>query len=861
MINSKKIKVRLTCLPLTYPGLPFLWPALTAPFIILIFVIQILKTKLNILGHFMKLAATLLTLSFLISPIRIIGQDHKILLALEIHEPIHIDGKLNEPEWDKAEVAQGFVQIEPRTGQPASYDTQVKVLFDDKAIYIGAYMLDPSPDSLSVELGSRDEIGMADYFGVRIDPFNDGLNAFGFYVTCRGVQADMRIDTDGDTDFTWDAVWRSSVSRHDTGWSAELMIPYSALRFPRNGVTNWGLNFIRSVQRFREHSFWNEVNPKVGGVLNQSGELSGVYVTKPPLRLSGTPYMAAYATHYSETAHWKFSYNYGLDLKLGLSKSFTLDLTLIPDFGHVDSDELIHSLSPFEVYYDEKRPFFTEGVELFSKGGNIFYSRRIGAEPSGYRQVIKDYEQDAIIQNPETAQLINAVKLSGKTSGGLGVGVFNAITSNTHAIVEDSAGLRKEILTEPFTNFNMTMLDQSLKNNSYISLYNTNVTKPDLRESANVSGTELRLRNKRNTYEVNGLFNLSQHYTSDRAPLTGQRYYVSLARISGNFLGDAWFSLITDTYDPNDLGFQYRNDQIAQGINLRYNIYEPKGRLLRAYNRIYINHYYHYINGIFTIIELGGDFRLTNRNHLTYGGNANFNPLGYRDFYEARVTGLEYYRPPSFSLGFWWSPDYRKSFLIDYRFGIRHSAQYNQFNWNASATPRWRISTNLLLRPELKLDYQLNNIGYVKDSLSPSHGQEVIFGRRDVKNVTTSISADYTFTPNTSLAFRMRHYWLRVDYLKFYDLLKEGKIIENDYSTTEDFIVNAFNVDMVFKWDFAPGSELLLIWKNAVYHNAVSYLIENNYFTNWRDTFQSPVHNSLSIKLLYYLDWQYFRRS
>lgn len=801
----------------------------------------------------------LLTLSvFLLLNGKLSGQQAKVLEAVKLGKSLQIDGMLAESCWEEAPFASQFIQSEPLVGQSSTYDAEVRLLYDDRAIYIGARIYDPNPDSLSFEMGSRDNIGLADYFGVRIDPFNDGLNAFGFYVTTRGVQADMRISNSGNSDFDWDAVWKSSVSLIDDGWMVEMEIPFSALRFPSNGKNNWGINFARSIQRKREYAWWNPVDPKQGGVLNQSGELTGIDGMAPPLRLSGMPYFSTYANHNTENNRWNYAYNYGMDLKIGLNESFTLDLTLIPDFGHVESDELVYSLSPFEVYYGEKRPFFTEGMELFSKG-SVFYSRRIGARPSGYATIRDEYEAQNIIENPENAQLINAAKLSGKTSGGLGVGVFNAMTANTYATVEDSSGKRERILTEPYTNFNMVIFDQALKNNSSISIYNTNVYKPENQTAANVSGTVFNLREKSNTYEVTGMLNVSQHYAADEPTITGQRFFGRIEKISGNFLMDGWFNLITDTYDPNDFGFQHRNNQIAQGFNFRYNEYEQRGNLLQSFSRMYINHYYHYVNTEFTILEMGGDFRATNLNHFTFGGNINYNPFGFRDFYEARAEWREFYRPPAYSLGVWWSPDYRKKFLIDYRFGIRHSNEYDQFNWKASISPRIRVGNSFLLKPELLLHYQLNDIGYVTDSTNNSNYCDIIFGSRDVKNITTSISADYVFSKKTSLAFRMRHYWLRVNYSEYFDLLENGRLSKNDYTSNEDFSVNAFNIDMVFKWDFAPGSELLLVWKNAVFNNTNGGHTVSSYTKNLQETFEAPMSNSFSIKLLYYLDWQYLK--
>lgn len=802
-----------------------------------------------------------LFLIFLLTlPVFLIAQSHqrKNLEALRTEIDIEIDGVLSEDAWQFAPTAKDFLQREPLNGRPASFDTHVKLLYDDQAIYIGAHILDPKPDSLWQELKSRDIFGMADYFGVVIDPYNDGLNGLAFFVSVRNVQIDYKTDGQDNEDYDWDAVWISDSKIVADGWIAEIKIPYSALRFPKTEIQEWGINFQRNIQRFREVTSWNFIDATISGSLQQSGQLIGIEQITPPLRLSGTPYFSAFTEHNSETGNWKNGYNIGMDIKAGLSESFTLDVTLIPDFGQVESDDKIYSLSPYEVFYEEKRPFFTEGTELFNKGG-VFYSRRIGSTADGYYQVQNQYDPEQIIDNPENEQLINAFKLSGKTNKGLGIGVFNAMTANTWAKVKDSTGNEQRILTAPFTNYNMFVFDQALWKNSSISIYNTNVYKPDNRFAANVSGTEFRLRDKSNHYETSGNINISQHYTSDNSPKIGEYAQVRVEKVSGNFLAETWFKYVSDDYDPNDMGYLNRNNEVGNGYNFKYNIYEPFGKFLSMRSGIFINHYYLNVPRKFSYLEVGYDGHIKTKNQFSAGLNVNFRPLGFHDFFEPRVPGYAYYTNPSFSINHWGSPDYRKKFMVDYTIGIWHIPKQNLFNWWFKLEPRWRVSNNFLILPSVYVDYSMNNIGYVRDSLNTNSSHSIIFGRRDILDITTSLEADYVFSPDASLAFRARHYWLQVDYLSFYDLQKDETIIQNSYSGDEDFAVNAFNIDMVFKWNFAPGSELLLIWKNAIYSNEKFKILERNYWRNLDNTFNAPISNSFSIKVLYYLDWQYFK--
>lgn len=769
----------------------------------------------------------------------------------------HIDGQLDESIWQQAQWLSGFVQLEPYNGRPATEDTRIAIAYDDRAIYIAAYMEVKQPDLISLEMSSRDQIGMADYFEVQFDPFDDGLNAFVFCVTAKGVQIDYKINSWDVEDYSWDAVWRSAVAIHNEGWTAELMIPYSAIRFPEAEVQQWGINFVRSIQSKREYSSWNFVDSNRKGKLKQAGQLILQKKIKPPIRISATPYLSASASHHSLSNSWSNAYNAGLDLKLGLSKSFTLDMTLIPDFGQVVSDDRVFSLSPYEVFYEERRPFFTEGTELFSKG-NLFYTRRIGGKPAGYDQIQQSYTEEEIIANPESIQLINAVKLTGKTQKGLAVGLFNAITDHSQATLKTKEGNLRHILTAPATNYNMLVVEQSLPNNSLISLYNTNVWKNQSGGMANVSGVETLIRDPAQQMEYHGTFHLSQHYQSDADALYGTETILNVEKISSKIRPSTWLNILSDTYNPNAMGYQQKNNEISHGVRLKMLEFEPKNKILKWNTSITVSQIYLYNPKKFVSLIVDVDGVLTTADHLSLGAGLNWHPIGTRDYFEPRVKGRFVQQPWKISGFFWGSPDYRKKLMADYQLNLGYTAQYKQFSWMASVSPRWKVRDNFLITSQFAFDYTTNDHGYVRDTLNPASkaGRVILFGRREVKNITNSLTADYAFKPDISLSFRLRHYWLIVGYHDFYDLLEDGGLYPSTYQNDEDFSVNAFNIDMVLKWNFVPGSELLLIWKNAIYEQQNGNGIPPNYFSTIGSLIDMPIANSFNVKLLYYIDWQ-----
>lgn len=788
----------------------------------------------------------------------------KTLNAVMVSEAPKIDGILDENIWSSAIPSSDFVQYSPFNGDPASFRTVVRVVYDQSALYIAAMMYDPYPDSIYTELGPRDSDRNlnADHFSFDINPFNDGVNGMTFKVSASGVKTDkMRTSTGRHgSDISWDVVWQSAVNINSQGWSAEIKIPYSAIRFPKSDVQLWGVNFWREIRRKREWSTWNYVDNEVGNPFNYLGELGGIESIEPPLRLSFTPYLSGYLENYSETGNWASFYNGGMDLKYGINESFTLDLTLIPDFGQIQSDDIILNLTPFEVKYNEKRPFFTEGTELFSKGG-IFYSRRVGSRPRKYLRSYQIDPSEKILENPLESKLINATKVSGRTKSGLGIGVFNGMTATMYAEIEDSTGGTRKEMTQPFTNYNMIVLDQSLKNNSYFSLVNTNVWRDAPKDedfyTANVTGTDFKFLNKNNMYSVSGQAALTQKYYDSLDTDLGYRVNLNMGKTGGVYRAEYQTEIISDTYDPNDMGYERSQNEISHEVQLSYNIFRPVGSIQSSRNSLEIEYLSLYKPTKFSTLKISLSSFTTFMNYWTIRPEIEYTPLGINDFYEPRVEGRSYYRYPGLFFSGWVSTDRRKDLHARINFGFaKNTSPYNQYRYGFGISPRFRVNDRLQFTLETRYSKSLQDIGHV-DSSNPD---SIIFGMRDKHTINNTIETSFIFTNRMHLSFRLRHYWSKIDYNEEFFLLKEDGYLEsNDYVTeNEDINFNTFNIDMAYVWRFAPGSEMSVVWKNSIYSS--DDVLIDNYFDNLHNVLQSPQINSFSIKILYYLDYQYLKR-
>jgi len=775
--------------------------------------------------------------------------------AVKISSAMRIDGIADEADWAKAPMLTDFTQWAGDVGDPSAVKTEVRILYSDKAIYLFAKNYDKRKD-IRRELAERDDIGNADFFGLVIDPFLSEIDGSEFIVSAAGTQFDAKISQNGE-DSDWDAVWSSAVKIEDDGWNVEMKIPYSAIRFPSKEVQNWGINVFRRIQRTNEKCSWNVINPNVDGFMNQAGLMTGIRNIDAPLRLSATPFLTTgIQTSQNGT---QYSYGGGGDIKLGLNNAFTLDLTVIPDFSQTRSDEQILNISPFEIFYQERRPFFTEGTELFDKA-DIIYTRRIGSQPYHYWDASS---QGSLVKNPDKSQLINAVKVSGRTDKKLGVGFMNAVVGRTYATYSDSENFQ----TNPLTNYNVLVFDQQLKNNSSVSIINSNVFREGATQDANVTALDYDLNTKSKKWGTDGTVAISRILNPTNTS-TGHKMEFSGGRRSGKLNYWAGYEEASDTYNQNDFGFQRRNNrrELFYGISYR----ENKPKKLRDYS-IYFNSGVErlYTPNAFTEFWNNLNINWTTKKFFSQGIGMYIRPVNGLDYYEPRTAGRKFKTPKVFNSWYYFSTDYNKKLALNmfFSFGKRDEKGSNSYGTDVSL--RYRFSNKLSSRFSSNFSWLNLFHGYVEPN-SEAKGyndlaeNDIIFGRRNRQTNVTSLSFSYKLNTDMTFSFFARNYWTQLN-SNGYDLLDEdGSLSNTPYEGVKengiklhDQTFNFFNIDFVYRWHFGPGSDLFLTWKNNAFGGASEL---TSYSNSLSDTFSEQSNNSLTLKILYFLDYNSIRK-
>jgi len=796
-------------------------------------------------------------------------KEPRVLEAKRTTGKVKIDGHLSEAAWKDAAVMKDMVYFKPKTGAPEdpANRTVAYLMYNDEGIYFGGFCYERTKDSIATELtGTRDGFGSNDYIGIIFDTYYDKLNGFEYFVTPLGEQWDAKMNPpsqDGESeDFTWNAVWQSGAVITDTGWSFEMFIPFSAIRFGKKEVQDWGFNISRRRTKTDQQNTWNPIDPNVNGFLTQEGIWKGLSHIMPPLRLQFSPYFSVYANHYPsnlpDEKSWTSQMNGGMDVKYGINQAFTLDATLIPDFGQVQSDNHVLNLTPFEVKYNENRAFFTEGTELFSKG-NLFYSRRIGGTPLHMYDVYDHLDStQSVIRNPTESKLINATKISGRTQSGLGIGFLNAVTQPQYATIANTATKQEwEEQTDPLTNYNVLVLDQTMKHNSSVSLVNTNVWRSGHDYDANVTAGLFELNDKKNTYNLGGKLAASNRfgYLPDSKTQTGFSHEVHLGKTSGRFNFNLSQERTDTKYTSDDLGYFTNNNYLNHTLWLGYKWTEPKN----WYNRIFLN-----FNGKLSV--LAKKIEPVDETYQSAWFNVNANvqskKLWYlgmfvsynfmqNDFYEPRQTGWYFQRGSSVMIETWFESNESKKYTWSLDVSTNTSIHfYHSFAVNAMLQQNMRFNKRFSLSHQLNLNPKYNDVGYTYVDRS----NNINFAKRRVSTVENILSAKYSFSNKMGITFRARHYLSTVDNKTFYFLQPSGKLLSNSSfypNTNQD--VNFFNVDMVYFWQFAPGSFLNIVWKNATQHSTNE--VERSYFKNLNNTLSSDNNNNFSVKVIYFLDF------
>ncbi len=818
----------------------------------------------------MKFSVLLLSVALFIYSHKINAQSipKKSIAVKKITTQIKIDGSIDEPEWQNGGLANKFIQFQPTPFLPEDKgnESEVRFLYDNEGIYVGGYLHEKNKDSIAAELSGRDGFGNNDFVGVVFDTYQDKLNGFEYFLTPLNEQWDAKVSpNDGNNeDFSWNAVWQSAVRIQPDGWSFEMFIPYSAIRFGSKKIQDWGLNVVRQRRKSGQKFFWQPLDPTVNGFLTQEGNITGFENIKPPLRLQLSPYFSTYYTHDGAapagTKKGEASVNGGMDIKYGINQAFTLDMTLIPDFGQVRNDRVVLNLSPFEQRFSENRDFFTEGTELFNKG-DLFYSRRIGGQPIHFDDAYKAAGPGGkVISNPGQSKLINATKISGRTQKGLGIGILNAVTKPQYAIIEDPSKTTKKFETDPLTNYNIIVLDQTLKNNSSISFVNTSVLRSGSDYDSDVAAALFDFNDKKNKWNVGGRVSVSNIMAAKGNVLTGYAHNLYFGKTSGRLTFSISQDLVNDKYDKSDLGYYTNGNYLDHRGFVGYNWNKPIG----MFNSMRMN-----VNGslsrlltpldilkrkemMFQYASVNYNFNGQTKKLAYLGINLSFRPNG-NDFYEARKPGRAYKYGHSEGFSAYYESNDAKKFSFESSLSGRKGGVFARRNLYYSLSGKIRFNSKFSIEESISNGQTWNDAGW-----AASLPNDIIFARRNINNVENSLNFKYSFTNRMGLTFTAFHLFTKVEPQQFYSLNLTGDLIPNTtFNQNRNQNYNLLGADLLYNWQFAQGSFITLAWKDI--GSDFSRSFEKNYYRNFSNIISGNQFTSFSLRVIYFLDYVTFR--
>jgi len=734
--------------------------------------------------------------------------------------PIRVDGRLDEEAWATAALFADFTQRDPEEGAPATERTELRLLYDDEALYVGARLFDDEPGLVVRRLSRRDERADADRFAIYLDPRRDRLTGVRFEVSAAGVQGDQIIYNDTWTDSSWDAVWLSAVGHDEDGWTVEMRIPFSELRFLPGDSQTWGVNASRFIQRKNETD-WLALVPKTeSGLASRMADLTGIRGVRPRTPLVLVPYAAGGVTSGPVAAGDPFfdgtsaSGSLGLDLRRKIGASFALDATLNPDFGQVEVDPAVVNLTAFETFFPEKRPFFVEGAQIFDSFGrngvnnyygfmraepDLFYSRRIGRSPQGYVEA-------AHVSAPATTTILGAAKLTGKSASGWSVGVLEAVTGREFAQWADGgAEGRQEV--EPLSNYLVVRAFRDRTRAGYGLLF-TAVSR-DLRDpqlastlarAAYVGGIDGYLYlDGRKDWVVSGRLAGSDVAGSEAAveglQLASARYYqrpdrpvlrldpsrtalsgwtgsLDLNRQSGRVRVNAAVWATSPGFESNDLGYNPRSDR--WGGHVAVQLQEPEPDSWTRYRSLTVAKAWAYnFDGDKQGDALSAFGRVRFRNYWNAGTSGSFRWRALDD----RQTrgGPSMSTAEGWSGGAWLESDDRKAVVgrVD---AFHFANEWGSRQWEAEAVAELRASSALTLAvgPSFMKAHRVAQwVTSVADAALPSDlaGHYVLAGF-DQSEVGLTLRANWIFSPRLSLQLYAQPLVSRGSYSGFKELLR-----------------------------------------------------------------------------------------
>jgi uncharacterized protein DUF5916/cellulose/xylan binding protein with CBM9 domain len=781
--------------------------------------------------------------------------------AARVSTPPRIDGHLDEEAWRAATPMTQFTQLDPDEGKPATENTELRIIYDDSAVYVGARLHDREPSKIVRRLSRRDDAPDADRFTIYFDPHHDHLTGAMFTVSAAGGLADAVIYNDTWEDSSWDAVWEAAVSIDAEGWIAEMRIPFSQLRFPRSAREAWGVNAARFIQRRNESDWLQLVPKKESGLASRMGHLTGVSGVRAPRQFEIAPYTVARA-EYIEPAAPGDPFNdgsrvfggLGVDLKYGLTSNFTVNASVNPDFGQVEVDPAVVNLTAFETFYSEKRPFFTEGSQIFDNFGRggansfwgfnnaepaVFYSRRIGRSPQGDASGL-------FVDRPNATTILGAGKLTGKTSNGWNIGLLEAVTAREYATLSGTDRTRAEI--EPLTNYLVGRVQRELKRGAFGML--TTAVQRDLREpslratlpasSLVVGGDAHVFLDSKRDWVITGAFSGS-HLSGSTDAITSvqeasQRYFqrpdayrldpnatslsgwagrVNLNRNSGLWQVNAALWGVSPGFDTSDAGFTWQTGiHGAHGVLL---LRKPTPDRFTRNRVFWISKFWSWDSnrvkhGDGTMMMAFGQFRnywsasgfvgllrQVQDGWATRGGPLMMSPGG--GFTNASV-----------------STDDRKRIVV----GLNGSRNWDEFGaWtnSVSASIQFKPSSSIRVSLEPQVSRSRGLAQYVQtapdETAVETYGNRYVFSDLNQTQVSMSTRATWVINPRMSVQVYTQPLMAVGDYWNFKSLAAPRTFEFDPYGGfvgDPDFNFKSLRLNAVYRWEWRLGSTLYVVW-------------------------------------------------
>ncbi len=735
------------------------------------------------------------------------------------HTPI-VDGNLNEPAWDTCTIplSDGFTQREPDEGKPATESTKVALLYDDNALYVAFWCFDSEPDKIRAELVRRDRWSESDYVEFQVDPFHDHQTGYEFTVTAAGVLADARFYNDNSSDGSWDAVWEGNIKREPWGYSVEMKIPYHCLRFPVQDIQTWGVNFTRGITRKNEFAKWSFSPQSDGGLVSRFGHLTGLESLKPAGHTQVMPYgvssLQSEPKSIGNPDGRSYSGNTGVDVKFPLTTDLVVDATINPDFGQVELDEPVLNLSAYETFYEEKRPFFMEGSDLFVTRYNLFYSRRIGRPP---QYGVDDPEFDDYKDYPASTTILGAGRITGKVADRTTVALLTAVTEREKAeyfaVSETGDTTIRKGVVEPQASYSVLRVKQDILKNSYVGGMLTVASQQTVHPSV-CGGIDWRLTTSNRMWAFRGQTVLSRNDPVE----TGYGVDGILEKQGGKHTrGQLSLRFNSPELNLNRLGYQTRRGSKVLSTWFQYRTTDDWWIIRNTYNNINFNSNWNY-DGV----------------NYSLGGNVNTNiefKNGWYAWVSVNLQAEKYSDEETRGNGLWIWPEYPtvavfSNFNTDTRkplsfwWSLRGGADRGGDWWGAdlgtTIKPKSNIECNLWTTVERYFD-SYRWLSNRQDTLV-SHRSMPVFGTLDWDRFSFGASVNYLFRRNLSLQLSAEGLINGLDYsdYRFYDINANAY-----YSTAQfagwnrDYNYSALNTMMLLRWEYLPGSTLYLVWTRA----------------------------------------------